>query len=89
MRSARRLQQSSRVLKHGDDLVAALEEMKVQLVTLTTKFEEQQKIIASQSNILREMNTKLIVKGHDSSSKAGAEETKAPDSNLSAHFYSS
>ena len=27
MRSARRLQQSSRVLKHGDDLVAALEEM--------------------------------------------------------------
>ena len=51
--------------------------------------EEQNKIIASQSNILREMNTKLIVKGHDSSSKAGAEETKAPDSNLSAHFYSS
>ncbi len=34
MRSARRLQQSSRVLKHGDDLVAALEEMKVQLQTL-------------------------------------------------------
>ncbi len=77
MRSARRLQQSSRVLKHGDDLVAALEEMKVQLVTLTTKFEEQQKIIASQSDILREINSKLTVaESHDSSSDSGVEETK-------------
>ncbi|MCH2595646.1 MAG: hypothetical protein MKZ95_07535 [Pirellulales bacterium] len=84
MRSARRLQQSSRVLKHGDDLVAALEEMKVQLVTLTTKFEEQQKIIASQSDILREINSKLTVaESHDSSSDSGVEETKAPDSDLS------
>jgi|TARA_B100000530_G_scaffold318766_1_gene250745 uncharacterized coiled-coil protein SlyX len=63
--------------------------MEEQLTKLATMVEEQNKIIASQSNILREMNTKLIVKGHDSSSKAGAEETKAPDSNLSAHFYSS
>ena len=85
MRSARRLQQSSRVLKHGDDLVAALE-MKVPLVTLTTKFEEQQKIIASQSDILREINSKLtgtVAESHDSSSDSGIEETKAPDSDLS------
>ena len=86
MRSARRLQQSPRVLKHGDDLVATLEEMKVQLVTLTTKFEEQQKIIASQSDILREINSKLtgtVAESHDSSSDSGIEETKAPDSDLS------
>ena len=57
-------------------IMKTLEDMKKQLVKLTTTCEEQQVVIANQSDMLREIHSKLTV------ANTGVEENKAPDSDL-------
>ena len=59
--------------------------MAEQLTKLANLFDEQNKVIVSQSIILQEINSKLTVtEKHDSSLHAGTEEAKTPDPDLNA-----
>jgi len=72
-------------IPHILEIIKEQKRMAEQLTKLANLFDEQNKVIVSQSIILQEINSKLTVtEKHDSSPHAGVEEAKAPDSDLNA-----